>query len=54
MTYTPTTDEVRDAATQCPDGIPADEFDRWFAAHDACTHPRSTGWAPALRHPPRR
>ena len=26
---------MRDAATQCPDGIPADEFDRWFAAHDA-------------------
>lgn len=29
--YTPTTDEVRDAATQCPDDIPADEFDRWLA-----------------------
>ena len=35
MTYTPTTDEVRDAATQCPDGIPDDEFDRWLKAHDA-------------------
>ena len=32
--YTPTTDEVRDAATQCPDGIPDAEFDRWFNAHD--------------------
>lgn len=32
--YTPTTAEVRDAATQCPHGIPDAEFDRWLEAHD--------------------
>lgn len=28
-------DEVRAAATHCPDGVPDAEFDRWFKAHDA-------------------
>lgn len=26
---------IRLAATQCPDGVPVEDFDRWLAAHDA-------------------
>ena len=33
--YTPTTDEVRDAAGGSLNYIGMDEFDRWLAAHDA-------------------
>lgn len=38
MTYTPTTDEVRDAYGYWSDSgphAPPDEFNRWLAAHDA-------------------
>ena len=38
MTYTPTTEEVREAYGYWSDSgphAPPDEFDRWLAAHDA-------------------
>lgn len=33
--YTPTTEEVREAAGGSLNYITSDEFDRWLAAHDA-------------------